>query len=236
MKAFEDESLLLPNRHLIFRCVTRGDAAVHSMAWHCWRVPGDGVGSARLSAALLSPDAAHVCDPRGSSEGWCFPWPWVRGQLPCRPAWGGLMSLTVSLHLTQPWSAVCTPVCSFHVYFQQRHYLLAATWQIPLTSCQCYLLILMSIFEDQCSPSSEWCKRKLHQVNLAIAKQDSKGLWLGLGAQESSSMGQLPFTCAYGQVWVSAKGSRRPKEQLQPFSNQVWAVLHDMSSQWELLA
>lgn len=206
--------------------------------WHGTADGCQGTGSAQQGCLQLSwARMQHMCVIPGvavRADG--FPWPWVRGQLPCRPAWGGLMSLTVSLHLTQPWSAVCTPVCSFHVYFQQRHYLLAATWQIPLTSCQCYLLILMSIFEDQCSPSSEWCKRKLHQVNLAIAKQDSKGLWLGLGAQESSSMGQLPFTCAYGQVWVSAKGSRRPREQLQPFSDQVWAVLHDMSSQWELLA
>lgn len=51
MKAFEDESLLLPNRHIICWCVISRDTAVHSMARHWRRVKGD---RGRLAQAVGS--------------------------------------------------------------------------------------------------------------------------------------------------------------------------------------
>lgn len=142
MKAFEDESLLLPNKLIIFGCFVSRDTAVHS---------GDGKSLAmgeretrlawpQLSAACPNSELS-ICvwsraEQRGLAPGVGW-WLSIMGKraaaLPSlRREW--LMSLAASaLSYT---NMLCSSACSFHLYFQQRYYywLLQEKSFLPLVS------------------------------------------------------------------------------------------------------
>lgn len=142
MKAFEDESLLLPNRLRIFWCFISRDTAVHSGDSKSLAMGERETGLAwpRLSAARPN-SACGICVwPRAEQCGLAPGAGWWLSIMGKRAAalpfllgeW--LMSLAASaLSYT---NMLCSSVCSFHLYFQQRYYywLLQEKSFLPLVS------------------------------------------------------------------------------------------------------
>lgn len=93
--------------------------------------------------------------PRGALGADGFPRSWGKGQLLCGSARGrvnGPDCFSSILHkrsLQSAWLSVLL-ICIFY-----KDIIISCYRINPLTSCHCYLLILMSICKDQCLSSSE---------------------------------------------------------------------------------